>query len=343
MIGRAGGGLMAALMLCASFIQFASGAGTVAYDDVRHLLPEPVLKHLESIYVIEPIGDATRLGRHYTDLGGSRVGPYHFRAAAKKDRQLVFDLSVQTEIAFLDTTGNTTDDPEAAASIRESFVGCELVLNVQPAGAGTPPPVAIPITLPGGTMPPPPPLTDDERELVVDAVRGNYREVEETEMEFDGGAAEEDELNCEIIRGYTREGAVRRVEFFIGAGDHGGYKIEMQCDRQGRPSFVLFESSYWSFVPGDQGATVDTVTQQRFYFSSAGQLAMSLEKEFKGSGEQELQRKGDEAENHPFPAKPAGVPAFFAALSRLPSCEDHELVEISERLIDARRVMMGEP
>ncbi len=333
---------MVALSLWVVSAQPVCAAGSLAFEEVRHLIPEPVLKHLESAYTIDPVGAATRLGRHYTELGGSRIGPYHFRATAKKNADLVFELTLQTDVAFLDTAGKVTDDPEAAASVREVLLSCDLVLNVAPADAATPAPISIPVIPPVGGMPPLPPLTDEGREHVVDAVRANFREVEDTEMEFDGGAAEEDELNCEIIRGYSRQGVVRRVEFLIGAGDHGGYKLEMQCDQQARPSFVLFESSYWSFVPGDQGKTIDSVTQQRFYFSPEGQLAMSLEKEFKGGNEQELLRNGDAAKNSPFPAKPEGVPAFFAALSRLPTCEDKELVEIATKLIEAQRVMVGE-
>ena len=298
----------------------------MAFEDVRHLIPEPVLKHIESVYVVDAVGDATRLGRHYTELGGSRVGPYHFRALVKKNSDLVFDITLQTDVAFLDVDGTATDDPDAAAYIRERLLSCDLVLNAAPTDK----------------VPPPQPLSDEGREQVVDAVRANYRDVEGTEMEFDGGAAEGDDLTCQIGRGYTQQGVVRRIEFFIGTGDHGGYKIEIQCDEQSRPSFVLFESSYWSFDPGDQGKTIDSVTQKRFYFSSTGQLAMALQKEFKGANEQELQHNGDQAKNSPFVAKSEGVPAFFAALARLPACEDKELVEIAAKLIDAHRVIVGE-
>lgn len=340
---RVCGGLMAACALWVTSTQSADAGGSVAFEDIRHLIPEPVIKHLESTYTIDPVGDATRLGRHYTELGGARVGPYHFRVTAKQNADLVFELTLQTDVAFLNADEKATDDPGAAAYIREQLLSCELVSNLAPTDTATPAPIAMPVTGSAGVMPPPPPLTDEGREQVVEAVRANYRDVEATEMEFDGGAAEADELSCEIIRGYTRQGVVRRVEFFIGAGDHGGYKIEMQCDSRARPSFVLFESSYWSFVPGDQGKTIDSVTQKRFYFSPAGQLAMSLEKEFKGSDEQALQRNGDAAKNHPFPAKPEGVPAFFAALASLPACEDRDLVDIANKLIAAQRVMAGEP
>jgi len=338
-IGQVCGVFAAALSLLLIPVQPVGAAGSVAFEEVRHLIPDVVLEHLESTYAIDPTGSAIRLGRHYTELGGARVGPYHFRAVAANNAALVFALVVQTDVAFLDNGGKATDDPEAAVSIREVLLSCDLIFNAAPAQIVTPAP--IPIVPSAAAMASPPALTDETREQVVAGVRANYREVEASDMEFDGGAARGDELNCEINRGYTRDGGVRRVDFFIGAGDHGGYKIEMHCDPKGRPSFVLFESSYWSFESGDQSKTIDTVTQQRFYFSPLGQLAMSLEKEFKGSGEQELQRNGDDAKNYPFPAKPEGVVSFFAALSKLPDCEDRELVEIAGRLIEAQRVMVG--
>lgn len=341
-IGQVGGGLVAALSLWLVSTLPASAGGSVAYEDVQHLLPEPVLEHFESTYAIDAVGDATRLGRQFTELGGSRVGPYHFRAVARKNTDLVFDLILQTEVTFLNGDGKATDDPEAAVSIREVLLSCDLVLSLAPADAATPPPIAIAGNPSSDAMPAPPALTDQAREQVVDAVRENYRKVDDIEMEFDSGVAEGDPFNCEITRGLTGQGVVRRIEFIIGAGDHGGYRIEIQCDEQARPSFVLFESSHWSFDPGDQSKTIDYVTQQRFYFSSVGQLAMALEKEFKGGNEQELLRNGNQAQNHPFAAKSAGVPAFFTALTRLPTCEDRELVEIATKLIEAQRVMVGE-
>lgn len=312
----------------------AQGGGSVTFKEVRSLLDEAALQHLESAYSIDEIGVGVRLGRHYSHLGGARVAPYEFLATASAATGLAFSVTIHAEVVFLDAAGKPTEDPKLAVEVRETFQGYDIVLKLDAAGAtDVPPSLPAPATEA---------LSDAERQRVVEDVRAVYAEVEATDLESESSRSEVDEIAAERVRSFSSDGTVRRVAVSIGAGDHGGFGLEIQCDRQAIPRFVLWQAMYWQFVSGGEGKTMDHVTERRFYFSAAGQLAKSLEKDYQGSDEADLRRNQDAAKNRDFVPQAPGVAAFLEAVKKIVTCSDAEVVGAVQDLIDGQRLMVGE-
>ncbi len=309
--------------------------GSVAYEAIREMIPQNARQHLEASFKISEVGIGTRLGRHYGEVGGARIGPYYFEATSNVTR-LPCTIGIFTAASIVDRNGREVQDPGTAARINESYDFYEVRFADQPQQPGGVAPGQPHHNPPAGN------LSAAEKTAVVDHVRAVYADVERTELEFDGGQLKsDDEMSGDIIRGYSRTGAVRKVEFNVATGDHGGFTVEVFCDQNGVPSFVLWEESYWSFDTTTPNKTIDTITERRFYFSPDGQLARALEKSFSGSGDQEIARNREAAVNHDFPAKAFGIPNFFNALAGIVKCNDTELKGYAEKLWAAQDQMIG--
>ena len=322
-------------------VSFANGS--VAYDEVRKLLPKEVRDHLEFAFEIEEVGEAIRLGKHFGDLGGGRMGPYYFSAKSKARGGSACTIGIITNSQIVDAKGKEVEDPSDAKDLLETFDFYEVRFGD---GESEDEVTETPDRrMPGRDVDRTtraPKLSAAEKEDVVAAVRAVYADVEKMELEFDGGQMKsDDEQSGDIIRGYARYGSIRKIEFNVATGDHGGFTVEIFTDRKNRPSFILWEEIYWSFDPKDSNKTIDTVVERRFYFSPQGQLAKALEKSYSGSGERDLEKKRDAAKNSDFNADPAGVQAFFKALTEVIECDDAKLKGLANDFWSAQNVMIG--
>ena len=305
------------LALCQPLI----AGGSVSYDEVRGKIPPAVREHLESSFKLDSIGAATRLGRQFKELGGARIGPYTFGGTSKLTGRGAFEVTIYTDVQFVDQGGTATEDPGRASGIRETFVQYRVKLGGDPVN-------------------PPPTLSAHERERAIALAKESYNAVVKADLEFTNGEFRQDEISGTIRRGFSPEARVlRKLEWQVVTGDHGGFKAEVFCDAGGTPSFVLWERSYWAFDPANSEKTIDYIAEKRFYFSPRGQLARSLEKKFQGSGEAELSAKRDRASNVNFPANPDGVTVFFELLQRLGTSQDAELPELVDEFSSAWDLM----
>lgn len=83
--------------------------GTVDFDRVDDLLrqkPEVRSVLLGSLAMPEDSYAQVRLGPHFTNLGGSRVGPYTFQALPKDKTGVPVLVTLCTSVLFLDDPGN---------------------------------------------------------------------------------------------------------------------------------------------------------------------------------------------------------------------------------------------
>lgn len=315
------------------------GSGSIAYEDVREIIPKEVREHLEFAFKISEVGDATRLGKHFGDLGGGRMGPYYFSAKSNAHGGSTCTIGIIMNSQIVDAKGKEVEEPGDAKKLNETFDFYEVRFGD---GEGEDIPDRKMPDRDSDSGPRTTKLSAADKEAIVAEVRAVYADVEKTEMEFDGGQMQsDDEQSGDIIRGYAREGGIRKVKFNVAMGDHGGFTVEIFTDRKNRPSFILWEESYWSFDPNDSNKTIDTVVERRFYFSPQGQLAKSLQKSYSGSGERDLEKKRDAAKNSDFEADPGGVPAFFKALTELIDCDDAKLKGLANDLWSAQNVMIG--
>lgn len=309
--------------------------GSIAYEDVRGMIPKEVREHLEFAFKISEVGDATRLGKHFGDLGGGRMGPYYFSAKSNARDGSACTIGIITNSQIVDANGRDVEEPSDAKELKETFDFYEVRFGDGEKLSDQGMPDRDP-------NPRPTKLTAADKEAIVADVRAVYADVEKTELEFDGGQMQsDDEQSGDIIRGYAREGGIRKIKFNVATGDHGGFTVEIFTDRKNRPSFILWEESYWSFDPNDSDKTIDTVVERRFYFSSQGQLAKALQKSYSGSGERDLEKNRDAANNSDFEADSAGVPAFYKALSGLVECDDAKLKRLANELRNAQDAMIG--
>ncbi len=86
----------------------AFGEGSVSWNEIENQLemaPE-IRAHLSKTLDIEEAGSGMRLGRHWGELQGARVGPYRFNAKPKGAAGgWQFALVVEVDITFLDAQG----------------------------------------------------------------------------------------------------------------------------------------------------------------------------------------------------------------------------------------------
>ncbi|MGI9242054.1 MAG: hypothetical protein ACR2RV_14720 [Verrucomicrobiales bacterium] len=292
---------------------------------MREKIPPAVREQLEASFELAKIGGATRLGRQFKELGGARIGPYIFGGSSKLTGGGAFEITIQTEVEFVDPAGNVTDDPGEASGIRETFTQ----YKVSRSGGSE-----------GGEGTPIKPLSASERERAIAVAKGSYSAVVDAALEFTDGNFEKDEISGSIRRGFSPGGRVlRKLEWQVVTSDHGGFKAEVFCDANGVPSFVLWEDSYWTFDPANSKKTIDHISEKRLYFSPRGQLARSLEKKFKGSGEAEISENRNRASNVDFPANPDGVAVFFESLKRLSEAPEAELPGLADKFLNAWELM----
>lgn len=323
--------LMATLALIPTITH---ASGSVSFKEISENIPPAAKTHLTSAFDIAPIGEGTRLGRHFAEVSGARIGPYFFEATSRAADGTACTITILMKTSILNANGKEIKDPGTAVEIVESFDSF-IVRFSDNKKTDKPAQMPRPSTRDQ--------LSNATKEEVVDAVRAVYTEVSGLEMEFDGGQfeAKDEPHNGNLIRGFTRNGKARKIEFNVAIGDHGGYTVEIFTDEDEVPSFVLFEESYWSFDPNDSNKTIENITERRFYFAPDGSLAKALQKSFSGTSEKELERNRDQAKNFNFKAQKFGIPKFFNALSALVRAENRELEKISNALWQAQDQMIG--
>ncbi len=298
---------------------FAKGSGSVAFEDVAKSLPAELKIHLLTGYEIAEVGEAIRLGRYFKELGGARIGPYTFKAKSKLANGALCEITLNTSTTFLDKNDQPTDNPELAAKIRESFDSLEVRFGNSEVDA----------------------LTDAEKKLAVDRARGVYTEVTNGNfaaevLEFN---PENDPHSSRLVRHASKAGTIRKASFHVAQSDHSGFRVDVYCDQNGLPAFVLWEGSYWKFK--GPGQTEDIVTERRFYFSVDGRLARALTKNYSGSGDAELKKNGDAASNANFETLPDGLAKFQQAFTQLLTAGEQNLEAISLALWKAQDQMLG--
>ncbi|MDF1814772.1 MAG: hypothetical protein P1V20_21380 [Verrucomicrobiales bacterium] len=302
------------------FAQSIKAGGSVSFEEVRGKIPGGVARHIEAGSAVAEVGEAIRLGRHFTHLGGARIGPYRFEAISKAAGGS-FEITIVTEVQFLGQAGNATDSPEEAAKVSETFLHYE----VRPGGDGAAAE-----------------LSDQERKNVVALAKKVYNEVSSNQnLRYSRSEYERDETSGTLRRGYDQNNHLRMVELSVATGDHGGFKVEIYCNETSIPSFVLWEDSYWSFDPDKPGETIDNVAERRFYFSSQGQLARSLEKVFQGTSPKDLLGNRDQAKNYQYAADPHGAVFFFKTLKNLTQTGNPDWEKVINDLHGAQNMMDG--
>ena len=271
----------------------AFGEGSVSWNEIENqleMVPE-IRAHLSKTLDIEEAGSGTRLGRHWGELHGARIGPYRFNAKPKGAAGgWQFALVVEVDITFLDAQGRSLKadpDPNDAVGIRESFVAAKL----EPLeGNGR---VAV------GKVD----LSEEDSKARSRWIRSRWEEISgrshrtiKIEAKADG-----DPMAGTVERRLNPEtGLVESIRVDFTTSDHGGFSEEYFY-WNGKLFFVLREESHWSFDPSKEGRTIDFVSEERFYFTEGGNsVYRALSKKFQANSDQSLKKARDAASNMPF-------------------------------------------
>ena len=117
--------LACALALFTSTRPAFGQGGSVAFADVQDVLQQKprLAKYLASTLDIAESGDARRLGRQFTHLGGKRIGPYTFDAKPKgAEGAFQFQVTLCTTVKFVDERGQESEEINVeAVTVRETF------------------------------------------------------------------------------------------------------------------------------------------------------------------------------------------------------------------------------
>lgn len=125
-------------MLLSSFllaVPALAGGSFIFQEDLEPLLEKDrrigafIMKSMD----FDDVGDATRLGRHFSHLGGKRIGPYSVYAKTKGSTgpyNLI--VTVKTEATFIDEDGRPLDHGKAGQRLFDDSVNCiEKITSVE--------------------------------------------------------------------------------------------------------------------------------------------------------------------------------------------------------------------
>ncbi|MEM7012385.1 MAG: hypothetical protein AAF585_12980 [Verrucomicrobiota bacterium] len=267
--------------------------GSVTWDDANRILGQnsQLQKFVNSTLDIPEQGSATRLGKHFENLGGARVGPYVFDVKPKgADGGAQLQLTIETEMTFVDAVGeplNEDDDFRLAEDVRERFLGVRL----DPIGA-----VSSTAAATIGTVE----LSEEDAKTRSRWIGDHWREISEREHRV---VKIEIELEDEPVSGlverrhHSETGMIESIRVDLALGDHGGFTDEFFFWDE-EPFFVLRQESHWRFDPEKEGRTIDFVEEERFYYTEGG-VYRALSKKYQANSEESLDEARDDAKNTP--------------------------------------------
>lgn len=268
--------LLAAFLLAAA-PGFAGGS--VSYGEIEALVKDA--GDFESLFAaglrFGDSGEGMRLGRHFGELGGRRVGPYHFPARFPGDpaESFPYRVTLETEWTIVDAQGRSLGQEPP---FRGEELGIEEVLRsvtLAPADGNADGGSGI-IVIPGdpveiGAV------TEKNSEEAVARARRIYDEIHAADLQWTETSLPSDGPVASVLKRGRKDGKLRAVFASFGLHDHGGRNLEIYYAEDGTPAFAFYDSSYWRFVALEK--TRDSVTERRFYFSEKG-MARALEKTF---------------------------------------------------------------
>lgn len=114
--------LILLIALLYGYMYPAYAGGSVELRDIEALLSQQptIWKFYTDNFDISPHGGGLRLGSPGIPLRGYRVGPYEFRARIKgSNSDFPFRIIIQTDVYFLDETGNEANDEKKAIKVEE--------------------------------------------------------------------------------------------------------------------------------------------------------------------------------------------------------------------------------
>jgi hypothetical protein len=122
--------LKSMFMLALIVPKLGIAGGTLGTDELGDLLAQmPAVRDLihANLVLSESAFAQIRLGSHFKELGGARVGPYTIGATSKKDDGAVL-VVLCTKARFLDKAGHEVPEAriEQAVSIDEKLTGVML-------------------------------------------------------------------------------------------------------------------------------------------------------------------------------------------------------------------------
>ncbi len=101
----------------------AFAGGSVGFDQAARVISQDskVERFVREVLDVRQDGIAVRLGPHFKHLGGARVGPYSFEARIKGSKDYTLEITVCTEIHWIDAAGKDAADTFSASSFKEIF------------------------------------------------------------------------------------------------------------------------------------------------------------------------------------------------------------------------------
>jgi hypothetical protein len=122
--------------------RLCAAGGTLGTEELGRLIAQmPVVRDLlgSSVRLSDSAFAEVRLGPHFKNLGGARMGPYTIQATSKKDGSALV-VVLCTKARFLNSAGQELPEAriEEAASIDEKLTGV-MLLQEDSASAGRPP------------------------------------------------------------------------------------------------------------------------------------------------------------------------------------------------------------
>lgn len=295
-----------------------AGAGSVEISDLEGVIKSnPAFDTFFTQQIeLDNVGIATRLGRHYGDLSGTRVSPYEFPGrfvgGPKEDWPLRIVIHANWHIED-DGGQNFGQNPPPATAKNPRVVQVlervEMISN------------QLPKKLPAEA------LTVESR---VEEIRKIFTEVNAAQLTWNNPKVPfEAEISGELKRG-SLNGKVRKVVLDYTPSDHGGATYEAYYDAAGQLAFVYSVSSYWQFTNGGE-STVDHVTERRVYFEN-DTVVRALEKKYQFSGEGEGPAASRRAANQPITV---GLPAarqYHQLFTQLVTAAPARVVGLAEEI-----------
>ncbi|MFT5465118.1 MAG: hypothetical protein ACI8UO_000204 [Verrucomicrobiales bacterium] len=269
----------------------ASAGGSCTWEDAERILAQApkIRDHLKATLEIEEIGSATRLGRHFENLGGARIGPYVFEAKPKDaSGGAQFNLVIETAYTFLDGAGSEIADdgePEKADDVKEKFLSARLEAISSAAGGGV------------GRIE----LSEADAKTRSRWIGDHWGEIEEREqrvvkIEVE---ADDDPVSGVVERlHHPQTGLIEAIKIDMALSDHGGVSEQFFFWDE-ELFFVLRQDSHWKFDPKKEGRTIDLVAEERFYFAQGGGVYRALSKKYEANSEEDLDAARDAAKNTP--------------------------------------------
>jgi hypothetical protein len=117
--------LLTALLLGAPLAQ---AGGSVDSETILAILKkgQPELwAYLSSTLEFAPAGSGIRLGAHFGELHGSRIGPYYIKARPKGATDYTLMLVVETDGHWVDKAGNPLPKAKPGQSVEEHLQGAD--------------------------------------------------------------------------------------------------------------------------------------------------------------------------------------------------------------------------